>query len=330
MKGIKILGIGAFAPSNVVSNDDFSKIVDTSDEWIYSRTGMKKRHLSKGEPTWFLAKSACEDALKKSGLKAEDIDLIIVATITPDYFTPSMACIIQRELGIEKCIAVDVNAACSGFIYGIDMASKYIACGDARNAIVVGAENLSKITDYTDRASCVLFGDGAGACVLTAGEGTFATYLGADGSGAKFMVARQIPPRNMIINGDEPEFDDGIPKSKEHYLFMDGKEVYKFAIKALPHAVEMACKKAGISVEDIALIIPHQANIRIIETAAQRLGVPMDKMQVNIEEYGNTSSASIPLALNEAYEKGKVKKGDKVCLVGFGAGLTYGAVLYEI
>lgn len=328
MKGIEIKGTGLYAPQKVATNEDFAAIVDTTDEWIYTRTGMKRRHMSSGEATWYMAVSAAKKALMSADVNADEIDLIICSSATPDYFTPSCACLVQRELGIKVCIALDVNAACAGFVYGMDMARRYLACGDIRNALVIGSENLTKITDYSDRASCVLFGDGAAAAVVTASDRLYSSYISADGSGAKHMIARNIPPHNAFM-GEKPEYDEAMPAGNSHYLYMDGKEVYKFATNALPLAVREACAKVGITVEDLNLIIPHQANIRIIQTAAKNLGVSMDKLFVNIEEYGNTSSASIPIALTEAYAQGRIKKGDKVCLVGFGSGLTYGAVIFE-
>ena len=329
MKGIKLLGTGMYAPEKIVSNDDFAEIVETSDEWIYSRTGLRKRHLSQGEPTWYMAVKAGAMAIEKSGLMPDDIDMIILSSVTPDFLTPSMSCIIQRELGIKDCITLDINAACSGFVYGLDMARRYLNFDDVKNVLVIGAENLTKIIDYTDRSSCVLFGDGAGAAVVTASDDIYSSYINADGNGAKHMVARNFLPRNAFMPEDRKVYDDGLPEIQNSYLFMDGKEVYKFAIKALPLAVTEACNKIDMPVEEIDVIIPHQANIRIIETAAQRLGVSMDKVFTNIDKYGNTSSASVPLALNEAMESGVIKKGDKVCLVGFGSGLTYGAVIFE-
>ena len=328
MKGIKIQGTGLYAPEKIITNDDFAKIVDTTDEWIYTRTGMKERHISDGEPTWFMATEAAKKAISKSGIDVQDIDAIIISTITSDYVTPSCACMVQRELGIERCMAVDVNAACAGFVYGVDMARAYLACGDIKNALVIGSENLTKIVDYSDRGSCVLFGDGAAAAVISASDNIYASHISADGSGAKHMVARGLPCQNAFIE-NKFSYDEKMPESKDHFLFMDGKEVYKFATNALPLAVREACKKIEIEVEDIDLIIPHQANIRIIQTAAQKLKVSMDKLYVNIDKYGNTSSASIPIALAEAYESGRIKSGDKICLVGFGSGLTYGAVIFE-
>ncbi len=328
MKGIKILGTGLYAPEKIITNDDFAKIVDTTDEWIYTRTGMKERHISDGEPTWFMATEAAKKAIAKAGIDVQDIDAVIISTITADYVTPSCACLVQRELGIERCMAVDVNAACAGFVYGVDMARAYLACGDIKNALVIGSENLTKIIDYSDRGSCVLFGDGAAAAVISSSDNIYSSHISADGAGAKHMVARGTPPQNAFIE-NKIKFDEKMPESNGHYLFMDGKEVYKFATNALPLAVREACKKIDIEVEDIDLIIPHQANIRIIQTAAQKLKVSMDKLFVNIDKYGNTSSASIPIALTEAYESGRIKSGDKICLVGFGSGLTYGAVIFE-
>lgn len=332
MLGIKIAGTGMYVPEKVITNEDFADIVETSDEWITTRTGMKKRHLSEGEPTWYMGTKACEDAMKKAGIDASEIGLIIDTSCTTDYYTPSMSCIIQREIGADSSMTIDVNCACAGFVYGVDMARRYLATDEnIKYVVVVANENLSKIVDYSDRATCVLFGDGAAACILERAEDTlFTSHLGAEGTGAKYLFARSISPDNPFMSEKKEEYSDDFPKSNSHYLYQNGKEVYKFAIRALPNAVKKAAEKIGLSIEDIDLIIPHQANIRIIETAANKLGLPMDKFFINLKKYGNTSSATIPLALNEAIEEGKVKKGDKVCLVGFGAGLTYGAVIFEV
>lgn len=328
--GVKVRGIGHYVPEMIANNEDFAKIVDTNDEWITTRTGIKERHITNGEPTYYLGAMAAKQAIENAGITASDIDLIITATVTPDFYTPSTACLIQREIGAIGCIAFDINAACAGFAYGFDMAKRYLHSGDdVKTVLLVACEELSKFTDYTDRSSCVLFGDGAGAFILEKQEDTlYSNYLGADGDGAKQVVARALKVENAFRTSKE-EFDMDMPETKEHYFYQNGKEVYKFAIKALPNAVEKACEKAGIAPTDLDAIVPHQANIRIIETAAKNLGVSIDKFPMYIDRYGNTSSASIPIAFFDAVKEGKIKKGDKVCLVGFGGGLTYGAVVFE-
>lgn len=329
-QGLKIKGVGRYVPEMTATNEDFTKIVETSDEWITQRTGIKTRHITNGEPTYYLGAMAAKEAMQDAGISASDIDLIITTTVTPDFYTPSTACIIQREIGAIGCMAFDINAACAGFVYAIDMAKRYLNSGDdVKTVLVVATEELSKFTDYTDRSSCVLFGDGAGAFVLEKQDGAmYASYLGADGNGANKVVARALKAENAFRTNAE-EFDMNMPETKAHYFYQDGREVYKFATKALPDAVENACKKAGISPNELDAIVPHQANIRIIETAAKHLGLSMDKFPMYIDRYGNTSSASIPLAFCEAVKDGKIKRGDKVCLVGFGGGLTYGAAVFE-
>lgn len=327
--GVRIKGIGRYAPGLIAANDDYAKIVETNDEWITQRTGIKHRHISDGEPTYHLGVIAAEEAIKDAGLDFGDIDLILATTCTPDYFTPSTACLIQRELGDNHCPAIDINCACSGFVYAVDMARNYLLSGEFKNVLVVAAEVLSKFTDYSDRSTCILFGDAAAAVVLEKADGAlFSSYLAADGSGAQYLASRALLTVNPFMKNEE-EFDLKMPVPNKHYLLQDGKEVYKFATKALPKAVEEACKKAEVSPDELAAIIPHQANIRIIETAAKHLHVSMDKMIMNISEYGNTSSASIPNALYDAVKDGRVKRGDKICLVGFGGGLTYGACVIE-
>ena len=328
--GVKVTGIGRYVPELTATNDDFAKIVETNDEWITQRTGIKQRHITDGEPTYYLGAKAAETALADAGIKADEIDLIIATTVTPDFYTPSTACLIQRELGATGCMAMDVNCACAGFVYGFDMAKRYLQTDDGiKKVLVVATEELSKFVDYTDRSSCILFGDGAAAFVLEKAENTiYSSYLGADGNGAKFLVSRALKSENAFRKNKE-EFDMGMPETKDYFFAQDGKEVYKFATRILPHATEEACKKLGIVPDDLDWVVPHQANIRIIETAAKLLHVSMDKFAVYIDRYGNTSSASIPIAFCDAVEDGKIKHGDKVCLVGFGGGLTYGAVIFE-
>lgn len=327
--GVRIKGIGRYAPELTATNDDYAKIVDTNDEWITQRTGIKTRRISNGEPTYYLGLRAAEEAVSDAGIEAKDIGLIIACTCTPDYYTPSTACLIQRGLGGLDCPAIDINCACSGFVYAVDMARRYLACGDIKYALVAAAEELSKFVDYTDRSTCILFGDAAAAVVLEKREDTlFSSFLAADGSGARFLAARALLTENPFRQR-ESEFDMDMPEPNKHYLLQDGKEVYKFATKALPKAVENACERAGITPDELDAVIPHQANVRIIETAAKHLGVSMDKMILNISEYGNTSSASIPNAFYDAVKSGRIKRGDKVCFVGFGGGLTYGACVLE-
>ena len=329
-QGIRIRGIGRYVPEMIATNEDFTKIVETSDEWITQRTGIKTRHITNGEPTYYLGAMAAKEAVADAGIDPSEIDLIITTTVTSDFYTPSTACIIQRELGAIGCMAFDINAACAGFAYAVDMAKRYLHSGsDVKTVLVVATEELSKFTDYTDRSSCVLFGDGAGAFVLEKCDGTvYSNYLGADGNGADKVVARALRAENAFRTRTE-DVDMKMPQTKEHYFYQDGKEVYKFATKALPNAVERACERAGILPSELDAIVPHQANIRIIETAAKHLGLPMEKFPMYIDRYGNTSSASIPLAFYDAVKDGKIKRGDKVCLVGFGGGLTYGAVVFE-
>lgn len=329
-QGIRIRGIGRYVPEMIATNEDFTKIVETSDEWITQRTGIKTRHITNGEPTYYLGAMAAKEAVADAGIDPSEIDLIITTTVTSDFYTPSTACIIQRELGAIGCMAFDINAACAGFAYAVDMAKRYLHSGsDVKTVLVVATEELSKFTDYTYRSSCVLFGDGAGAFVLEKCDGTvYSNYLGADGNGADKVVARALRSENAFRTSTE-DFDMKMPQTKEHYFYQDGKEVYKFATKALPNAVERACERAGILPSELDAIVPHQANIRIIETAAKHLGLPMEKFPMYIDRYGNTSSASIPLAFYDAVKDGKIKRGDKVCLVGFGGGLTYGAVVFE-
>jgi 3-oxoacyl-[acyl-carrier-protein] synthase-3 len=329
LKGIKILGTGSYSPEMVLTNEDLSAYVDTSDEWITTRTGIKKRHIANGEPTWSMGTKASKKAIEMANIDIKDIDLIIVSSTTEDYYLPSTACMIQRELGISGCMALDLNCACSGFAYAIDMARRYFLADDMKYILVVSTEALSKVTDFTDRTTCVLFGDGAGACVLEKAEDTlYTSYLGADGNGAEFLCARHHEPARQL-HGDPVKVQDGLPSEIKPYIIQNGKEVYKFATKILPMATRSACEKINLSVDEIDYFVPHQANIRIIETACKNLGATMDKFIVNIAEHGNTSSATIPIAFDEAVRSGKIKRGDKICFVGFGAGLTYGAVIFE-
>ncbi len=328
--GVRVTGIGMHVPPMIATNEDFTKIVDTSDEWITQRTGIKQRHITNGEPTYYIGAKAAKKAMDDAGINAEDIGLIIATTVTADYYTPSLACLIQREIGAIGSMAIDINCACAGFVYGFDMAKRYLQTDhNIRYVLLVAAEELSKFVDYSDRTTCVLFGDGAAAFVMRRSENTFfSSFLGADGNGAQFLAARGLKSENAFRINEE-EFDMGMPDTNKHYLYQNGKEVYKFAVNALPSAVLKACEKLEMQPDELDAIVPHQANIRIIETAAKNLGVDMRKFPMYIDKYGNTSSASIPIAFCEAVRDGRICKGDKVCLVGFGGGLTYGAAIFE-
>ncbi|WP_221469602.1 beta-ketoacyl-ACP synthase III [Cohnella nanjingensis] len=323
MNGIPvgILGTGKYAPERRLTNQDLERIVDTNDEWIVSRTGIRERRIAaEHEATSDLAYEASVRALAAAGITADQLDLIIVATITPDMFFPSTACILQDRLGAKKAAAFDLSAACSGFIYGLANASGFIALGAYKYALVIGADTLSRITDYTDRNTCVLFGDGAGAVVIgqvPEGRGFRSFELGADGSGGEHL---RLPGGGSRMPSSERSIAE-----RQHFMQMNGREVFKFAARIMGNAADEALRKAGVAKEEIDLLIPHQANIRIIQASLERLDLPQEKCVINVDKYGNMSAASIPLALAEAVEDGRVKEGDRIVLVGFGGGLTWGA-----
>lgn len=320
MKRVGIIGIGEYLPKRVLTNKDLEKMVDTSDEWITTRTGIKQRRLvSKYQAASDIATKAAQQALEDAKVKPQEVDLIIVATITPDMQFPSTACFVQANLGAKQAVCFDVSAACAGFVYGIVVAQQFIARGTYKNALVIGSEVLSAITDWQDRNTCVLFGDGAGAVVL--GEvksgGILSTYLGSDGSNADLLMLPGGGSRN-------PATHTTIDK-RMHYTKMKGNELFKLAVKIMSDAAQIVIKQAGRKCSDIDLVIPHQANIRILIAMAKRLGLSADKIYLNIEKYGNMSSASTATALCEAVKEGRIKKGDFVLLDAFGAGLVWGA-----
>lgn len=326
--GVNILGMGSYLPEQVLTNDDLKKFVDTNDEWIRTRTGIHSRHMAGWEPTWYMGKIAAQKAIKNSGVDPKEIGLVICSTITSDFLTPSIASLLQYELGIENAAAFDLNAACSGFVYMLDTAHRYLSTDDdLKYVLIVSAEALSRFLDYKDRGTCILFGDGASAAVIEKSDKMYSSFLGSDGSGARKLFARNLETAPEVKI--DHEFDSEFPEKPIHQLYQDGKEVYKFAVKALPKAFNNAAAKIGVTVDDIDLFVPHQANVRIIETAAKNLGVGIDKFAVTLDHHGNTSSASIPLALCEYVEKGAVQRGQKLALVGFGAGLSYGSVIIE-
>ena len=331
MSNVCIIGTGSYLPEHVMTNDDLSNLVDTSDEWIRTRTGIRERRISTGMSTSDLAYEAGTRALQSSGLKPEDIDLIICATITPDYFMPSCACIVQDRLGAINAAAFDLVAACTGMIYGIVTAKQFIKSGMYENVLVIGSETLSKVLDWENRSSCVLFGDGAGAVVLSkASEGSkiLASRLEADGSKYNLLTCSALPLHNPYVNtGVQDMQRQGsfcLPK-----IEMLGQEVFKYAVRTIIDNINNILNMAELTKEDITYIIPHQANQRIIEQASKTCKIPIDKFYMNLDRYGNTSAASIGIALDELVSSGKLKKKDKVILVGFGGGMTSGSILLE-
>ena len=325
MEEVCIKGIGAYAPSNIVSNDDLSKIVETSDEWIRERTGIRERRISKGEDTSHIAIKAANLALERANMVGEDIDLIVLATITPDTFTPSVACLVQKAIGAKNAMAFDISAACSGFVYGVQIAHSMMKNNSTfNNALVIGVETLSKIINWEDRSTCVLFGDGGGAVVLSKEEGSagiMSLYSKSIGDKSEHLVVDALP----VINPYVEEKKDNYQK-----IYMNGQEIFKFAVKAIIDGVNNVLEQSNLSIEDVDYIVPHQANFRIIEFVAKKLKIDTSKFYVNLDKYGNTSSASIPLALNEMYEENLLEEGKKIIIVGFGGGLTYGATLIEL
>lgn len=322
---VGIVGTGYYVPEKILTNFDLENMVETNNEWIVERTGISERRIAdENVPTSEIAIHAAENALKNAGVSPEEIDLIIFATLTPDTVIPSAACIIQNKLKAVNAAAFDLSAACSGFVYGISVGSQFIKSGMYKKVLVVAAETLSKLVNWEDRNTCILFGDGAGAAVLSQvedGYGILGIELGADGSGGDFL---NVPASGSLHPATTKTIED-----KLHYIHMNGSEVFKFAIKIMGEAALKSLDVAGLKPEDIDCLIPHQANIRIIKSAAKRLSLPMDKVVVNVDKYGNTSAASIPIALSEAVESSRIKKGDVVVLVGFGAGLTWASCVMK-
>ncbi|OJE49670.1 3-oxoacyl-ACP synthase [Bacillus proteolyticus] len=302
---VGILGIGRYVPEKVVTNHDLEKIVDTSDEWIRTRTGIAERRIADDTiDTSYMAVESSKKALEDAGISGEDIDLILVATVTPDRAFPAVACVIQEAIGAKHAAAMDLSAACAGFMYGMITAQQFIQTGTYKNVLVVGSDKLSKIVDWNDRNTAVLFGDGAGAIVMGAvseGKGVLSFELGADGSGGKHLY-------------------------QDEYVMMNGREVFKFAVRQLGDSCLRVLEKAGLTKEDVDFLVPHQANIRIMESARERLNLPKEKMSMTIEKFGNTSASSIPIAMVEELQNGRIQDGDLIILVGFGGGLTWGAV----
>ncbi len=317
----RIIGTGYCLPEYEADNDYMATLVDTSDEWIMERTGIHSRHLVREETTTSMAAQAAQKALERAGVSAEEVELLIVATISPDMDTPSTACQVQAQIGASRAMAFDINAACSGFLYAVHIAEAFIKSGIYRNALLVGAETLSKLLDWTDRRTCILFGDGAGAAFLTASEdgGVLSQSLGSNGSKWEVLYCAGRPGSNPVCAG----------RTEKNYLQMDGQEVFKFAIKKVPVCVKEALERADLAEDDVKYFLLHQANKRIIQTVAKRLEQPEEKFPMNLETCGNTSAASLPILLAQMDERGELQRGDKLVLSGFGAGLTWGACVME-
>ena len=324
--GTILLGCGSFVPERRLTNEMLTQMVDTSDEWIVQRTGIRERRIAENTTTAELALPAAQRALEDAGISAGDLDLIIACTATPDSYTPSLSCRVQAALGAQRAFAFDLTAACSGFVYATDVADSYLRTGKAQRVLVVCAENLSRIVDYTDRSVCCIFGDGAGAAVFgysDSEDGILQTVMGADGARGDALLAKALPVEDPLDGSRE--FSSG-----DRFLRMNGKEVFRFTAQAVPAAIDGVLKKAGMAAEDIDWIVPHQANLRIIDMVCRRYGLNRDRVYVNLPLYGNTSSASIPICLDEMRQKGILKKGQLIICVGFGGGLTYGAVLLRV
>jgi 3-oxoacyl-(acyl-carrier-protein) synthase III len=316
----RIAGTGSYLPEKVVTNDDLAKVVDTSDEWIRTRTGIRERRVAaEGQATSDMAYEAALKAIEAAGMEASEIDLIVVGTTTPDVIFPSTACLVQQKLGIAGCAAFDVNAACSGFVFALSVADKFIRTGTVRNALVIGAETLTRIVDWNDRTTCVLFGDGAGAVVLKADTetGILSTHLHADGSKRELLHC----PAGVSSGFDKDAHNAGVR------ILMAGNEVFKHAVKALDSVVDETLDANGLGRGDLDWLIPHQANLRIIEATAKRLEMPMDRVVVTVDRHGNTSAGSVPLALDEAVRSGRVQRGQLLLLEAFGGGFTWGSAL---
>jgi 3-oxoacyl-[acyl-carrier-protein] synthase-3 len=318
----KIISTGAYVPQRIVKNDELSKMVETNDEWITSRTGIKERRISSGEKTYQIAAKAAKEAIKNAGIDKEEIDMIILATITPDFFMPSTANLVQAELGLDDIPSFDVTAGCTGFIYALQIADQFIKSKQSKTILVIGVEVLSKVIDWSDRNTCVLFGDGAGAVILKSSsqEGIICTYTGSQGDLKEFLTLPAVPLKNPFL--DIPN-NNGKPNN----ISMNGKEVFQFAIRIMIKSISQVLNKSDLSMDDIDYIVPHQANIRIIDYVAQKLKIEREKFITNLDRFGNTSSASVPLALDEAHKKKMLCPGDRIIMVAFGGGLTWGAAL---
>lgn len=326
MNSAGIIGLGSYAPERVLTNAHLEKLVDTTDEWITTRTGIKERRVaSTHETTATMAVEAAKAALSDANISADEVDIIIVATVTPDYFFPCTACLVQDAIGAPKAAAFDLLVGCTGFVYGVVTACQFVQMGTVGRVLVIGSETLTRFTNWNDRKTCVLFGDGAGAAVIAPvpeGRGLLSFDLGSDGSGASLL--------KMEAGGSYRPASFLTVQNDCHTIYMNGNEVFKFAVRVMTESTLTALHKVGLSPEEMDLLIPHQANIRIIDAAVRRLGIPMEKVVVNVDRYGNTSAASIPIAMDEAKRDGRLKEGDLVVAVGFGAGLSWASFVMRM
>lgn len=314
---VKILGTGSAIPARSVTNNDLAQVMDTSDEWIRSRTGIGSRYIAISETSNDMAAEAGKKALEDAGVQPEEIDMILVATISPDQVMPNTACEVQKRIGAHRAVCFDLNAACSGFLFALHTASAYLSSGFAKKILVIGVETLSKIMDWNDRSTCVLFGDGAGAVVVTdGGELPYEAVVGSTGVKGEVLALDGRKNNNLYVQNEE----------KNAYVTMDGQEVFKFAVSTVPKITKEVLEKANVSVDEVDWFVLHQANERILQSVAKRLKVSLDKFPMNLERFGNTSSASIPLLIDEMNRNNQIKEGDKLVLCGFGGGLTWGAI----
>jgi 3-oxoacyl-[acyl-carrier-protein] synthase-3 len=323
---VAIIGTGSYLPERILTNAELEKMVDTTNEWIVTRSGIRERHIARDDQaTSDLGAEAARRALANAGIKPEEVDLIIVATLSPDMPFPNTACFVQNLIGAKNATCIGLEAACSGFLFAVDAASQYLLTGRFKTALVIGAEKLSSVTDWQDRATCVLFGDGAGAVVLQvreSGEGILSTVTGSDGSLNALL--------NLPAGGSRYPASLQTIEKRMHFMKMEGKEVFKHAVRAMAEASRKALEKAGMTLADVDCVVPHQANIRIVEAIRDRLGVGPEKFFVNLDKYGNMSAASIPVALDEAIREGRIKKGNRIVLVAFGGGFTWGSMVVKL
>jgi len=320
----EIIGIGSYAPEKILRNTELENMVDTSDQWITTRTGISERRISTGEKTSQIAVKAATNAIKHAGISPEEIDLVIMATVTPDFFTPSTANLVQGELKLKEVTSFDISAGCTGFIYGLQIADQFIKSGQSSCALVIGAEVMSKVLNWQDRNTCVLFGDGGGAAILKRSEreGIIATYTGSNGDLEGFLTIPALSVNNPFV--------EYISALENHsYVFMNGREIFKFSTNIMLKSIQKILVENNLTIDDIDYIVPHQANYRIIDYVAKKLKVPIEKFYKNLDHFGNTSSGSIPLALDEMISKGVIKNGDRIIMVSFGGGLTWGAILLK-
>jgi 3-oxoacyl-[acyl-carrier-protein] synthase-3 len=326
---IKVTGIGMYVPELIVTNDDLAKIVDTSDEWISKRTGIKSRRISNGELAYQMGAKAAKMALEDANITIDEIDMILATTMSPDCFTPSVASLIGYELGSSTAAAMDINGACTGFVYAFDIARNFLETKAYRNILIVSTEFITRDIDFEDRSTCVLFGDGASATVVAWNEGIYASYLGGDSTGAYRLYSKTLHHKSPYDKEKTSYGIEEVDQFPQGYMFMEGNEIFKFATVMLPKAVETVLEKVNLTKDELDMLVPHQANERILTAANKKLKLPAEKVYVGLADYGNISSACIPLGLYHLKQQGRLNQGDKVCFAGFGAGLTYGAVIFE-